>query len=84
MDLYDVIIQPTSDIGNITVQYGMNSQLVATLFRVEEHTSLSTVRGVKRLPSTGVGTNTDMGADTGVIDNTYGCSYGCSKDTYGL
>ena len=43
MDLYDAIIQPTSDIGNITVQYGLKSQLVATLFMVEEHTSLSTV-----------------------------------------
>ena len=40
------------------------------------------------LPSMGVGMDTNMGTNTGVIDNTFRClydrSYGCSKVMYGL
>ena len=32
--------------------------------------SAATVRGIKKLSSTGAGTDTDMGTDTGAIDNT--------------
>ena len=35
--------------------------------------SHSTVRCIKKLPSTDVATDTDTGTDTGVIDNSYGC-----------
>ena len=33
----------------------------------------TTVRCIKKLPSTDAGTDTDTGTDTGIIDNSYGC-----------
>ena len=44
-------------------------------------TYIHTVCGTKKLASMGV--NTDTGTDTGVIDNTFRCSYRRSKDMYG-
>ena len=54
---------------------------VRTYIRKYVRTYIHTVCGTKKLPSMGV--NTDMGTGTSVIENTFGCSYGHSKDTYG-
>ena len=49
---------------------GLSPLVSHSVIRTLLRTYVATVRGVKKLSSTGAGTDTDTGTDTGAIDNT--------------